>query len=129
MKINCLSIAVDDLAKSTKFYDDWIGGIAKVEPDDDLTVIWFDDNSSLVLYGRKEIEAHTKRPSDSSPNEFIMTHFCKSTEEVDELLRSAVEAGATVTDPVTQHPWGYSVIFLDPDNHAWELNHNPNVPQ
>jgi uncharacterized glyoxalase superfamily protein PhnB len=45
---------------------------------------------------------------------------------VDEALRAAVAAGATVTDPAHERPWGiYSGYFQDPDGHLWEVICNP----
>lgn len=129
MNIHCVSIATDDLPRATAFYKAWLKNrYVSLEESEDLTVFFFANKTSLVLYPRKDIENHTKRHATPSPNEFIVTYFAPSTQEVDVLLKTAAALGAEITEPAEQKPWGYTGIFLDPDNHAWEINHNPHVP-
>ncbi|GAA4006080.1 VOC family protein [Allokutzneria multivorans] len=48
-----------------------------------------------------------------------------STEALDDLIRRAREAGATVIVEPAQQPWGYSAVFTDPDGHAWMVTATP----
>ena len=42
------------------------------------------------------------------------------------LLERAEAAGALITDPPHERPWGiYSGYFKDPDGHLWEIIWNP----
>jgi len=58
-------------------------------------------------------------------------HFClraKSREDVDEIHRTAVEAGANIVHPPQEDGWApgyYSVLFEDPDGIRIEANHVP----
>jgi len=46
--------------------------------------------------------------------------------EVDAVLAQAAAAGGTITRPSAETFWGgYSGVFTDPDDHAWEVAHNP----
>jgi uncharacterized glyoxalase superfamily protein PhnB len=48
---------------------------------------------------------------------------------VDDLLRRAKVAGATITRPAAKAEWGgYTGYFADPDGHLWEVAHNPDWP-
>ncbi len=54
------------------------------------------------------------------------THDVRSRAEVDEVLREAVAAGATVTRPAAETFYGgYAGVFTDADGHAWEIAHDP----
>jgi uncharacterized glyoxalase superfamily protein PhnB len=54
---------------------------------------------------------------------------CASRDEVDDVFRTAGEAGATIIKPAEATHWGgYSGYFADPDGHAWEIAHNPGWP-
>jgi uncharacterized glyoxalase superfamily protein PhnB len=45
---------------------------------------------------------------------------------VDALLAQAEAAGASLTAPPRDRPWGiYSGYFRDPDGHLWEIMWNP----
>lgn len=53
----------------------------------------------------------------------------ESREPVHALLAKAQAAGATVTEPPHERPWGiYSGYFKDPDGHLWEVIWNPQMP-
>jgi len=47
---------------------------------------------------------------------------------VDALLGRAQAAGASVSAPPHDRPWGiYSGYFRDPDGHLWEIIWNPRM--
>jgi uncharacterized glyoxalase superfamily protein PhnB len=49
-----------------------------------------------------------------------------SEQDVDQMLQTATELGATVTKPAQKAFWGgYSGCFSDPDGHIWEIAFNP----
>lgn len=64
-----------------------------------------------------------------APGATVLAHNGRSPEEVDEIIATAVEAGASVAAPTRQQPWGgYSGMIADPDGHLWEIAHNPDWP-
>jgi catechol 2,3-dioxygenase-like lactoylglutathione lyase family enzyme len=80
----------------------------------------------LMFYGRADLEKDAATALPVGPGPFSMGHLVASRDAVDEALRSAVEAGGTVTDPAHDRPWGiYSGYFQDLDGHLWEVISNP----
>ncbi|TMI84524.1 MAG: hypothetical protein E6H04_01205 [Bacillati bacterium ANGP1] len=68
--------------------------------------------------------------SDTVPSalEFSLGYAVESRQAVDELLRRAEAAGATLTDKPHSRPWGiYSGYFLDLDGNLWEILWNPQI--
>lgn len=131
-RINILTIGVDDLEKSLKFYRDGLGlktqGIVGTEFEHG-TVVFIDlsNGMKLALYPRKEI-AWDAKISQSSPSEteFTIGHLVNSKKEVDEVMAQAEKAGAKVTKPAEDTFWGgYAGYFQDPDGHLWEIAWNP----
>jgi uncharacterized protein len=136
-RVNVITLAVDDLERALAFYRDGLGfssdGIIGTQWSDARTgasgaVALFDLDNGLILslYPRSDLalDADVKvHPARSG--EFSLGQLVRSREEVDELLRRAEAAGATVTQP-HDRPWGiYSGYFRDPDNHLWEVIWNP----
>jgi uncharacterized glyoxalase superfamily protein PhnB len=55
-----------------------------------------------------------------------LAYNTRSEAEVDEILASARDAGATIARSGATTFWGgYSGVFVDPDGHPWEVAHNP----
>ncbi|TDC89944.1 VOC family protein [Actinomadura sp. 7K507] len=55
--------------------------------------------------------------------ECLLSVTVDSTVAVDELVRTAVEAGASVATQPGQQQWGYTGTIADPDGHLWEIVH------
>jgi uncharacterized glyoxalase superfamily protein PhnB len=55
-----------------------------------------------------------------------LAYNTRSDEEVDEVVEQARAAGATIAREPGKTFWGgHSGIFIDPDDHPWEVAHNP----
>jgi uncharacterized glyoxalase superfamily protein PhnB len=83
----------------------------------------------LAVYPRTELakDAHIPLGPPSS-GEFSIGHAVASKTEVDVLLAQAERAGATLTYPPHDRPWGiYSGYFRDLDGHLWEIMWNPQL--
>jgi catechol 2,3-dioxygenase-like lactoylglutathione lyase family enzyme len=118
-QINIITLAVNDLEKSLKFYRDGLGleteGIIGSEYEGSENqaagaVVMFKLMSGLMpaLYPRAELakDAHHKEGSPNS-TDFSVDYFAESKEEVDEVLQLAKEAGAILTDNAHKRPWGH----------------------
>jgi catechol 2,3-dioxygenase-like lactoylglutathione lyase family enzyme len=137
-QINVVTLAVNDLERALKFYQDGLGlpsrGVIGTEFKGDAThasgaVAFFDlhDGMIFALYPRSELAKDANRPQ-GTPNstEFSLGYTVGSKEEVDVFLKKAETAGATITDPPHDRPWGiYSGYFMDLDGHLWEVIWNP----
>jgi hypothetical protein len=124
--ISCVTIPVDDLAKSLAFYRDGLG-MTPEEQDEDSAA--FDlDGVYLILLNRSEfgvfVESVGHRPAPKGQSESILTYFCNAREEVDALLNKAKAAGATLS-PAEDEEGAYSGYFTDPDGHVWEVLFDP----
>src|SRR6185503_19257647 len=77
----------------------------------------------LALYPRTELAKDANLAlAPPPPGEFSIGHLVSNKAEVDALLTQAQAAGATITDPPHDRPWGiYSGYFRDPDDHLWEI--------
>jgi catechol 2,3-dioxygenase-like lactoylglutathione lyase family enzyme len=136
-RLHVITLAVDDLERALAFYRDGLGfrseGIIGTEWSDERTgangaVALFELDNGLILslYPRRDLALDAEidlRPEQGG--EFSLGQLVQSRGEVDELLRMAQAAGATVTQ-AHDRPWGiYSGYFYDPDGHLWEVIWNP----
>ena len=137
-RISVITLAVDDLERALRFYRDGLGlqspGIVATEFVGDANnasgaVVMFDlaDGLILALYPRTELAKDAAVPyAPAKTGEFSVGQLVGNKDEVDAVLAAAAAAGATVTDPARERPWGiYSGYFRDPDGHLWEIIWNP----
>lgn len=130
--INVITLAVDDLDKSLAFYRDGLGlktpGIMGEQWENGAVAFFhMDDDLILALYPRASlIEDANVPPCKPSALEVTIGQIVDSKNEVDALLEKARRAGAHITGPAHERPWGiYSGYFQDPDGHLWEIIWNP----
>ncbi|MCC3863743.1 VOC family protein [Terrisporobacter petrolearius] len=131
-RISVITLGVDNLEKSLKFYRDGLGfpteGIVGNEFEHGA-VAFFDLNGGLKLaiWKREDIAFEASVIQTAlNPTEFTLGHNVNSKEKVDMVLKKAKESGATITDPAHETFWGgYSGHFQDPDGHLWEVVWNP----
>lgn len=137
-RISVITLAVDDLERALRFYREGLGlqspGIVATEFVGDENnasgaVVMFDlaDGLILALYPRTELAKDSAVPyAPAKTGEFSVGQLVGNKDEVDAVLAAAAAAGATVTDPARERPWGiYSGYFRDPDGHLWEIIWNP----
>ncbi len=131
-RIKVLTLGVDDLERSLKFYRDGMGlpteGIIGTEVEDGAVVFFnMSQDQILAVYPRKALAKDANVPlSPPSATEISLGHVVGSKAEVDEVMQQAVDAGARVTDRAKDRFWGgYSGYFQDPDGHLWEIAWNP----
>jgi catechol 2,3-dioxygenase-like lactoylglutathione lyase family enzyme len=131
-RITVLTIGVDDLERSLRFYRDGLGlstdGIVGAEFEYRAVVfIELQSGLRLALWPRKSIAHDTGLSLEAkSPTEFTLGHNVNSKSEVDEVMKQAKSAGAVIVKPAPDTFWGgYSGYFQDPDGHLWEVAWNP----
>jgi hypothetical protein len=133
-RITILTIGVDDLERSLKFYRDGLGlptqGVVGEEFEHGA-VAFFDlqNGLKLALWPRKSIAHDSKVPQTApSPTEFTIGHNVNSKAEVDAVMAQAKQAGARIIKPAKDTFWGgYGGYFQDPDDHLWEVAWNPRM--
>lgn len=133
-RLTVITIGVDNLEQSLRFYRDGLGlmteGIVGQEFEHGA-VAFFDlqPGLRLALWPRQSISYDSGvEASDPSPTEFTLGHNVSSKDEVDEVLAQTRNAGATIVKPAQDTFWGgYAGYFQDPDGHLWEVVWNPQL--
>jgi uncharacterized protein len=133
-RITIVTLGVDDLEKSMKFYRDGLGlateGIIGTEFEHGAIALFeLEGGMKLSLFPRDDLalDAQINR-SGASASEFSIGHAVGSKNEVDAVMESAKKAGAKIVKPAQNTFWGgYSGYFQDPDGHLWEILWNPTL--
>jgi uncharacterized protein len=133
-RITVLTIGVDDLEASLRFYRDGLGlptqGIVGTEFEHGA-VAFFELQAGLILalWPRADLAHDAGIPqSPPSPTDLSIAHNVASREEVDEVIEQAKRAGATIVKPARDTFYGgYAGYFQDPDAHLWEVAWNPQI--
>ena len=123
-RISLITLGVQDVGIARRFYEQlgWQG--QEVEE----TVFFQAGGQALVLWGRDKLAADSGVDDDGecSFGGIALAHNVRSADEVDDVMRRAATAGATVTrDPAGTFYGGYAGCFRDLDGHVWEIAFNP----
>jgi len=127
-----ITVCVDDLERSLRFYRDGLGlkteGVIGREFEHGA-VVFFDLQAGLklALWPRKSL-AHDSGLALGKPSatEMSLGHNVSSKTEVDAVMEHAKRAGAVIVKPAQDTFWGgYAGYFQDPDQHLWEVVWNP----
>ncbi len=131
-RITVITLGVSDLEKSVAFYRDGLGwsteGIVGAEFEGGAVAFFpLSNGLQLALYPKRQIAKDANVDESAlSPAEFTLGHNVASKDEVDDIMKTAKEAGAKITDPPRDREWGgYTRHFQDPDEHLWEVVWNP----
>jgi catechol 2,3-dioxygenase-like lactoylglutathione lyase family enzyme len=123
--ITLLTLGVDDLERSARFYRDGLGLPQRESPPG---VAFFAlQGTWLGLFPRTDLARDARVPAERHGfASFSIAHNVASPEAVDRVLAEAVAAGARLLKPGEHAPWGgYSGYFADPDGFLWEIAWNP----
>jgi predicted lactoylglutathione lyase len=129
-RISLITLGVADLDRATAFY----GALGWAPTPYSTSEITFlrTEGSMLALFPTDELAADAQVPirTDTGFRGVTTAINVDSDDEVRQVLAEAEAAGATITKPATPSPFfpGLDGYFLDPDGHAWEVAHNPDLP-
>ncbi len=124
-RISMITLGVKNLATSVRFYKEGLGFPQMESPP---RVAFFTLNGTwLGLYKREALAKDATVKSDGSGfNSFTLSHNVETEEDVDTIIKKAIEAGASIVKEPQKASWGgYSGYFKDPDGHLWEVAYNP----
>lgn len=137
-RVDVITLAVADLERALTFYRDGLGlespGVVGAEFAGDganaagaIAMFRLGGDTVLALYPRRELAKDASVPAgEPSATELSLGQLVASRDEVDATLARAERAGAVVTGPPHDRPWGiYSGYFQDPDGHLWEIIWSP----
>ena len=126
-RVSLITLGVNDLDRSLKFYRDGLGFPTTWTPD--KGVIFFQTNGvCLALYPYDELARdvspafeHIQRSKFPG---IALAHNVREQDEVDRILKLAETAGGKIEKPGQKTFWGgYSGYFSDPDGYLWEIAH------
>lgn len=134
-RISVVTLGVDDLERSLKFYRDGLGlrteGILGKEFEHGA-VAFFDlqHGLKLAIWPRGSLAHDCGLPLGApGATGLSLGHNVASKAEVDALMAQAESAGATIVKSARDTFWGgYAGYFQDPDLHLWEVVWNPQWP-
>ncbi len=120
-RLYIVTLAVDDLAKASAFYEEGLG-VGQGTDGGDHILFELQGELSLVLFLRSEFNKSAGQDDDAITNSSVsLSYRAENKQEVDSLLQKAVNAGGTIPRHPEEHDWGYSGYFKDLDGHLWEL--------
>jgi catechol 2,3-dioxygenase-like lactoylglutathione lyase family enzyme len=123
LQANVIMIAVQDLARSKKFYQEGLGCQIEQDYPQFVSLNLGEGSSSLALYPWDNAAQDAGVPAQGSGFRGVSFHcLVSSSEAVDEIMAKAVAAGGTEARPPAAAQWGgYFGYFADPDGHLWKV--------
>ncbi len=125
-RISIITLGVNDLPRAVEFYRDGLG--LPLYDENTESIAFFQNRGTwLALYPREALAADVGIDAQGSGFSGVtLAHNVRTREEVDGLLDTAVDVGATLIKPAEDTFWGgYSGYFADPEGHLWEVAWNP----
>ena len=122
-EITMITLGVDDLVESLRFYRDGLGFPMR-DREEDSDVAFFELGGAWLSLYPRELLAEDATVSDDGVgfSGVTLAHNVSSTDEVEAVLAEAEAAGGEVVKPAQDVFWGgYSGYFADPDGYLWEV--------
>lgn len=118
-----VNLPVRDLPKSMEFFSALGFTFNPQFTDDKAACMIVSDEAFVMLLTEPFFRGFTKNePCDTSRNtEALFALSCTSREEVDQLVRKAIDAGGRHANDPQDHGFMYGWSFYDPDGHHWEV--------
>ena len=126
-RLSIITLGVSDMKKSRAFYDALGWQVASEDQSEEI-VAYNLQSMALALYPLDKLaeDAKIETPARPQYSTHTIAYNVNSEAEVDQTLKDAVTAGATLVKPAEKVFWGgYSGYFADPDGNLWEVAHNP----
>ncbi len=126
-RLSIITLGVSDLDRAKAFYLDGLGWTAVDQAAEGICFIQMPGVVfSLYPLDKLAEDIGTEPLTEISMGGVTLAHNTRSEAETDEVLATAVAAGARLVKPAQKVFWGgYSGYFADPDNHLWEVAYNP----
>ncbi|MFN7134230.1 MAG: VOC family protein [Myxococcales bacterium] len=118
-----VNLAVRDLARSKAFFEKLGFGFNPQFTDEKAACMVVSEEAFVMLLAEPFFQTFTRKPlADlSRGNEALLALSCSSREEVDTIVRTAVESGGAPAMDKADHGFMYAWSFYDPDGHHWEV--------
>ena len=125
-QISVITLGVADIARSRRFYVEGFGWSPVFEQGD---IIFYQMNGLMLgTWAKASLEADMGR-AITTPGAFAVVHNVASADAVQPLIERLAAAGGRILRPADAPPHGGMRGYVaDPDDHAWEIAHNPAWP-
>ena len=126
-QISMVTLGVGDLMRSRRFYEDGFGWKPVFESDE---ILFFQMNGLMLgLWLRDRLAADMQRHASGGFHALSLAHNVPSEADVAPLVdRLAAHGGKVLRQPDAPPHGGFRGYVADPDNHVWEIAHNPTWP-
>lgn len=120
--MSVIMLGVKDVDRAKTFYAEGLGcGIDQDFPGFVRCTLG-DGSSKLALYEWDAVAQDAGVSPEGSGFRGVSLHFlAESRAAVDEVMRAAEAAGATVVKAAAAVQWGYFGYFSDPDGYLWKV--------
>src|SRR5687768_7920341 len=118
-----VNLPVKNLQRSIDFFTKLGFTFNQQFTDDKATCMIIGENIYAMLITEERFREFTKKPiSDASKStEVLIAIDAENREQVDDMVRKAVDAGGSLYNDPKDHGWMYYHSFADPDGHQWEV--------
>ena len=123
-RIRFITLAVEDVARSRKFYVDGLAWKPMFE-NDEVIMLPAGEHLMLSLWSIESFTAEIGTAPARGVAPITLAHNCATEKEVDNVLALATSIGADVSPAIRREWGGYSGYFSDPDGFRWEIAVNP----
>ena len=122
-QISVITLGVADLARARRFYAEGFGWAPVFENEE---IIFYQMNGFVLGTWLKTGLEGDMRRSTVTPGAFALAHNVANQEAVQPLIDRLAGFGGKVLRPGDAPPHGgFRGYVADPDDHAWEIAHNP----
>lgn len=126
-QISVVTLGVGDLTRSRRFYEDGFGWTPVFESDE---ILFFQMNGLMLgLWLKDKLATDMQRDASGGAPTLSLAHNVPNEADVAPLIDRLAAHGGVVLRPADAPPHGgFRGYVADPDNHAWEIAHNPAWP-
>jgi uncharacterized protein len=118
-----VNLPVEDLERSRSFWTKLGFSFNENFSDDKALCLMLNEGSIYAMLLKKEFfSTFTNRSvADHSTTQVLLAIEVESCKKVDEMVKIALENGATRYREAADHGWMYYDCIADPDGHQWEI--------
>jgi catechol 2,3-dioxygenase-like lactoylglutathione lyase family enzyme len=124
LRADLITLAVPDLEAANRYYVDALACEPVFQVPGEVTFLRTGIGSMLALFSRADL---AKDIGTDDPPAFALGHNCASEADVDTVVATMRDAGATVLKEPQKAFWGgYHGYLRAPDGTVWEVAYNSN---
>ncbi|WP_106915463.1 VOC family protein [Chryseobacterium aurantiacum] len=127
MKVNQIyvNLPIKDVQKTREFWTKLGFSINEQFSDDKAICVVMKEDYIYTMFLKEEFfQTFTNRPyAKGDTTQVLLAIGVDSREEVDQIVKTAIENGGSKYSESMDHGWMYQSAFADIDGHQWEVMH------